>query len=91
MLQSRQSALAITGAIGLNMMNTTDTSDLVKNSSLYREFQAEREEILKHKWIESEKAGHDIGFERALTDWIVKHRGKWRKSRQTQAASSKKS
>ena len=39
--------------------------DLLKNSSLYREFQAEREEILKHKWIESEKAGRDIGFERA--------------------------
>ncbi len=60
-------------------------SEVLKNSSLYREFQAEREEILKHKWIESEKAGHDIGFERALTDWIVKHRSKWRKSRQTQA------
>ena len=30
-------------------------NDLLKNSSLYREFQAEREEILKHKWIESEK------------------------------------
>lgn len=57
-------------------------SDLLKNSTLYREFQAEREEILKHKWIESEKAGHDIGFERALTDWIVKHRSKWRKTRQ---------
>jgi hypothetical protein len=56
--------------------------DVLKNSSLYREFQAEREEILKHKWIESEKAGHDIGFERALTDWIVKHRSKWRKARQ---------
>jgi hypothetical protein len=58
-------------------------NDLLKNSSLYREFQAEREEILKHKWIESEKAGRDIGFERALTDWIIKHRSKWRKSRQT--------
>jgi hypothetical protein len=56
--------------------------DLLRKSSLYREFQAEREEILKHKWIESEKAGHDIGFERALTDWIIKHRSKWRKSRQ---------
>ena len=56
--------------------------ELLKNSTLYREFQAEREEILKHKWIESEKAGHDIGFERALTDWIVKHRSKWRKTRQ---------
>jgi hypothetical protein len=57
--------------------------EVLKNSSLYREFQAEREEILKHKWIESEKAGHDIGFERALTDWIVKHRSKWRRARLT--------
>ena len=57
--------------------------DLLKNSTLYREFKAEQEEILKHKWIESEKAGRDIGFERALIDWIVKHRAKWRKSRQT--------
>lgn len=56
--------------------------DLLKNSSLYREFQAEREEILRHKWIESEKAGHDIGFERALTDWIMRHRSAWRKARQ---------
>ncbi len=63
--------------------NQLPANDLLKNSSLYREFQAEREEILKHKWIESEKAGHDIGFERALTDWIVKHRSKWRKTRQT--------
>jgi len=62
--------------------NQLPANDLLKNSSLYREFQAEREEILKHKWIESEKAGHDIGFERALTDWIVKHRSKWRKTRQ---------
>ena len=59
-------------------------NELLKNSSLYREFQAEREEILRHKWIESEKAGRDIGFERALTDWIIKHRSKWRKSRQHQ-------
>ena len=55
--------------------------DLLRNSSLYREFQAERDEILKHKWLESEKAGCDIGFETALTDWIVKHRSKWRRSR----------
>ena len=61
---------------------TSSGNDLLKHSSLYREFQAEREEILKHKWIESEKAGHDIGFERALTDWIIKHRSRWRKSRQ---------
>ena len=60
---------------------TSDNSDLVKNSVLYREFLAEREQILVHKWLESEKVGHDIGFERALLDWIVKHRSTWRRSR----------
>ncbi|MGA3172759.1 MAG: DUF4032 domain-containing protein [Chthoniobacteraceae bacterium] len=59
-----------------------ETPDLVKNSVLYKEFLAEREEILKHKWLESEKAGHDIGFEKALLDWIVKHRSAWREKRQ---------
>jgi len=59
----------------------TDSKAMVMNSALYREFLAEREEILKHKWIESEKLGHDIGFERALLDWIVKHRSNWRKAR----------
>ena len=62
--------------------NHIQASELLKNSSLYREFQAEREEILRHKWIESEKAGYDIGFERALTDWIVKYRSNWRRGRQ---------
>ena len=65
-----------------NEKESLSTNELLKKSSLYKEFQAERDEILKHKWIESEKAGCDIGFERALTDWIIKHRSKWRKARQ---------
>ena len=62
-----------------------ESADLVKNSVLYKEFLAEREEILRHKWIESEKIGHDIGFERALLDWIVKYRSTWRSDRSRQA------
>jgi len=58
-----------------------NTSQFVTNSVLYKEFLAEREQILKHKWIESEKAGRDIGFEKALLDWIVKHRSHWREKR----------
>lgn len=58
-----------------------ESTDLVKNSVLYKEFLAEREEILRHKWIESEKQGQDIGFERALLDWIVKYRSAWRSDR----------
>ncbi len=61
----------------------------VKNSTLYKEFLAEREEILKHKWIESEKAGKDVGFEKALLDWIVKHRSNWRDRRIKEARTVK--
>ena len=63
---------------------TTGSSEFVKQSSLYQEFLAEREEILKHKWIESERLGYDIGFERALLDWIRKHRDSWRAARRAQ-------
>jgi hypothetical protein len=59
-----------------------DQSNLFHKSALYQEFLAEREEILRHKWIESEKLGHDIGFEKALLDCIVKHRARWRALRQ---------
>ena len=55
--------------------------EFVERSSLYQEFLAERDEILRHKWIESEKKGKDIGFERALLDWIRKHRQNWRSDR----------
>ena len=61
--------------------STDDGALFLKNSVLYKEFLAGREEILKHKWIESEKAGSDIGFEKALLDWIVKHRSSWRERR----------
>ena len=66
-----------------------DQSQFVKNSVLYKEFLAERAEILKHKWIESEKAGRDIGFEKALLDWIVKHRSNWRDRRRKEARTEK--
>jgi len=62
--------------------------DFVKQSSLYQEFLAEREEILKHKWLESERLGYDIGFERALLDWIRKHREGWRAARRQQQPST---
>ena len=63
--------------------NTPHNQGFAKRSSLYQEFLAEREEILRHKWIESEKKGQDIGFERALLDWIRKHRESWRGARNT--------
>ena len=53
----------------------------VSETSLYKEHLAMREEIMKHKWYESEKAGYDIGFARALVDWIMKYKTVWIKSR----------
>ena len=64
------------------MARSSTSDELLKNSSLYREFLAEREEILRHKWLESEKVGIDVGFEEALTGWMLKHRSEWRKRRQ---------
>ena len=72
-----------------NLPKESDSSsrEFVKQSSLYQEFLAEREEILRHKWLESERLGHDIGFERALLDWIRKHRESWRTARRSQSVS----
>jgi len=64
----------------------SSSREFVKQSSLYQEFLAEREEILRHKWLESERLGYDIGCERALLDWIRKHREGWRAARRQQLA-----
>ncbi len=57
-------------------------NNLLKGSLLYREFLAERNAILEHKWFLSENANHDVGFEKALLSWIVNYRAKWRRERQ---------
>jgi hypothetical protein len=50
-------------------------------SGAYADYLAEREEVLRHKWVLSEKTGHDVGFEAALLDWAHFHRAAWRKAR----------
>lgn len=37
-------------------------------------------EALKHKWIASEKAGHDLGDE-AIRDWLANYWGRWCRAR----------
>ena len=34
-------------------------------------------EINKHLWIESQKAGHSIGIERATDEWLRLYADKW--------------
>lgn len=50
------------------------------NTALYKHFLKVREEVLKHKWCESEKANKDVGFEYALVDWVVKYKAIWDKT-----------
>jgi len=49
----------------------------IADTSLYKEYLAQKEEVMKHKWYESEKAGHDIGFVKAIIGWTIKYKTKW--------------
>jgi hypothetical protein len=40
-------------------------------------FLLERDEILRFKWMESQKAGYDIGLSRAIQIWLQRHRALW--------------
>lgn len=51
----------------------------IENSDYYHFYLLEREEIMKLKWIESEKAGYDIGMNHAFWIWNMQHRQKWLK------------
>jgi hypothetical protein len=46
--------------------------------SLATVIRSQREEIQKYRWIESEKVGCDIGFERAEQEWRRQHARGWR-------------
>ena len=54
--------------------------EFVYNSKIFKEFYLKREEILKYKWIESEKMGKDIGLDKAWLQWESKHYKKWKNS-----------
>ena len=43
------------------------------------------DEIRKHKWIESQKQGREIGFATAALDWIKKHGAQWKEIHADQA------
>lgn len=74
--------------IKLNMANFDDKK-LLRNKKVI-------EEINRHKWLESEIAGYDIGFEAAAEDWLNKYAEIWiahqskNKPKSDKAASPKK-
>ena len=46
--------------------------------------------ILVHKWLLSEKARHDVGFEFAQEDFFKNHAEAWRKKRMEEDSSAQK-
>lgn len=50
--------------------------DQLKNNELIKRPEVV-DEINRHKWFESERAGHDIGFEKAAQDWLEKFSKVW--------------
>lgn len=47
----------------------------------YRDFMSDREEVMRHKWLLSERAGYDVGLEATLLDWVDNHRAAFHKLR----------
>ena len=56
-------------------MATLSTVELLKDKRVIAE-------IERHKWFESQKAGCDIGFEKASKDWIARFSNEWLKKNQ---------
>ncbi|MFH0982920.1 MAG: hypothetical protein V2A79_15470 [Planctomycetota bacterium] len=44
----------------------------VRKTLLFRRWEKIRRDIEAHKWLESEKVGYDIGWDRAAVDWLVR-------------------
>ncbi|HMO52494.1 MAG TPA: DUF4032 domain-containing protein [Kiritimatiellia bacterium] len=50
------------------------SNEWLENTRLFQYWASMKQDILLHKWYESERAGHDVGWERASTSWMIHHR-----------------
>jgi CheY-like chemotaxis protein len=72
-----------------DLWEMTSTHPICSDATLVSaEMAAEREEILRHKWLESEKAKRDIGFQKALMHWMSAHHRPWLLHRETAMVAS---
>jgi hypothetical protein len=51
--------------------------ELYEKSLYYRHVVDESVEIDKHKWLESEREGYDIGKDKARWSWVMHHKNEW--------------
>lgn len=54
-------------------LNVVSPNICLDNLALFKEWKRMKHEIMVHKWIESEKVGYDIGWDRASMDWMKRH------------------
>ncbi|MCS6771682.1 MAG: DUF4032 domain-containing protein [Kiritimatiellae bacterium] len=52
---------------------SSDVEAWVRRTLVVQQWERIKQEILLHKWYESERAGYDIGWERASVDWLVRY------------------
>lgn len=69
--------LAVSGLFAMLLLS----NDPYARAKKLADIALERIEVLKHKWLESEKAGYDIGMETAKKSWKRTHAKKWKASR----------
>lgn len=43
----------------------------LQDTLLFKKYTEEKEHIERNKWFMSEKNGTDVGFEKALLDWLI--------------------
>jgi hypothetical protein len=55
----------------------------VEDSLLYKKYREDVDHIHKNKWYMSERVGYDVGYERAMLNWLLYH--KQRKSLKTES------
>jgi hypothetical protein len=44
---------------------------LIEQTLLYKKYMEQREHVLRNKWFMSERVGKDVGYEKALLDWLI--------------------
>ncbi len=59
----------------------THHAETWRRSRLQADLCEQAEEIRKHKWIESERVGRDLG-QQAVVDWISRFAEEWRRWRE---------
>lgn len=64
--------------VGTHIMDSTSQSPFpIERSNLYLMWLAQREQINAHKWVMSERAGFDVGWDAARFSWEMNHRQAW--------------